>query len=202
MNKKWEIKYSIVNFSRKALILWTIFWGANPVIIALEKPVKDLVRITTLRENQVSGYGVVIGLPQTGDSRSQLAQDALKKILENKAIDIPERNQNMRNIAAVMVSARIPAYARQGDSIDVWVSSVGDARSLAGGYLLQTALAGADGVVYAVAQGAINGKAEGDNQQEIPDENYREANRQKKKGFFKAKTGQSEYLSCSQSRSY
>lgn len=124
-------------------------------IAALQLTVRDIARIAWHRENQVSGYGVVVGLNGSGDSRSELALETLKKNLYNRGIDLGEKALQARNIAAVMVTATIPTHARPGDPIDVWVSSIGDARALNGGILLQTALTGADGQVYAVAQGPI-----------------------------------------------
>lgn len=122
---------------------------------ALNLTVRDIARISWHRENQVSGYGVVIGLNGSGDSRSELALETLKKNLYNRGIDLGEKTLQAKNIAAVMVTAMIPTHARPGDPIDVWVSSIGDARALNGGMLLQTALTGADGQVYAVAQGPV-----------------------------------------------
>lgn len=122
---------------------------------ALNLTVRDITRISWHRENQVSGYGVVIGLNGSGDSRSELALETLKKNLYNRGIDLGEKTLQAKNIAAVMVTAMIPTHARPGDPVDVWVSSIGDARALNGGMLLQTALTAADGQVYAVAQGPI-----------------------------------------------
>lgn len=124
-------------------------------VSALSLTVRDIARISWHRENQVSGYGVVIGLNGSGDSRSELAVETLKKNLYNRGIDLGEKTLQAKNIAAVMVTAIIPTHARPGDPVDVWVSSIGDARALNGGMLLQTALTGADGQVYAVAQGPV-----------------------------------------------
>lgn len=124
-------------------------------LAALNLTVRDIARIAWHRENQVSGYGVVIGLNGSGDSRSALALETLKKNLYNRGIDLGDRTLQAKNIAAVMVTAVIPAHARPGDPVDVWVSSIGDARALDGGMLLQTALTGADGQIYAVAQGPV-----------------------------------------------
>ena len=121
----------------------------------LEMKIKELVRITEHRENQVSGYGLVMGLPGTGDTRTVLARESLSRMLEKRGIPLEEEKFRSRNIAAVYVMAKIPAFARPGDSIDIWVSSVGDARSLSGGFLPQTPLYGADGAIYAVAQGSL-----------------------------------------------
>ncbi len=141
------------------LFFFAILFGLFITDLAsLTLPLREVVRISTLRENQLVGYGLVVGLPQTGDSRSPLAIDALRKVLSYRGIDLPERGFEARNIAAVMVMARVPAFARPGDPIDIWVSSIGDARSLQGGFLLQTPLAAADGVIYAAAQAGMPGK--------------------------------------------
>jgi flagellar P-ring protein FlgI len=138
-----------------ALIL-TFFASFSAALNALNLTVRDITRISWHRENQVSGYGVVIGLNGSGDSRSQLAMETLKKNLYNRGIDVTEKTMQARNIAAVMVTAIIPVHARPGDPVDVWVSSIGDARALNGGYLMQTPLAAADGQIYAVGQGPIS----------------------------------------------
>ncbi|MCS6972257.1 MAG: flagellar basal body P-ring protein FlgI [Leptospiraceae bacterium] len=126
------------------------------VLSALTVSVRELARISFHRENQVSGYGVVVGLNGTGDSRADLAIETLRKNLYNRGIEPGEKALVAKNIAAVMVTAIIPPHARPGDPIDIWVSSIGDARALNGGQLLQTPLTGADGQVYAVAQGPIS----------------------------------------------
>lgn len=124
-------------------------------LAALNLTVRDIARVSYHRENQVSGYGVVIGLNGSGDTRSDLALETLKKNLYNRGIDMGEKTVQPKNIAAVMVTAMLPTHARPGDPIDVWVSSIGDARALNGGHLMQTALTGADGQVYVVAQGPV-----------------------------------------------
>lgn len=138
-------------------IAFAILIGSSAFsLAALNLTVRDIARISWHRENQVSGYGVVIGLNGSGDSRSQLAMETLRKNLYNRGIDLGDKTLQAKNIAAVMVTANIPVHARPGDPVDVWVSSIGDARALNGGMLLQTALTGADGQVYAVAQGPIS----------------------------------------------
>lgn len=152
-NKPWTRIMSHLAFTRIAGIALLAF-SFNP-LFSLNLTVRDIARVSWHRENQVSGYGVVIGLNGSGDSRSQLALETLKKNLYNRGIDLGEKTLQAKNIAAVMVTANIPVHARPGDPVDVWVSSIGDARALNGGMLLQTALTGADGAVYAVAQGPV-----------------------------------------------
>lgn len=119
--------------------------------------VKDVGYVQGVRDNQLYGYGLVIGLQRTGDSQifkvtSQLAVNIFQKL----GVLISQSDFKSRNIAAVMVTARIPAFVRPGDTLDVVISSIGDAQSLEGGVLLQTALQGADNEVYAVAQGPVS----------------------------------------------
>lgn len=122
---------------------------------ALEMPLKEIVRITAHRENQLTGFGIVVGLPGTGDSRAMIARESLQRLLEKRGIPLNEKTFRSRNIAAVYIMAKVPPFARPGDPIDVWVSSVADARSLAGGFLPQTPVYAADGTVYAAAQGSL-----------------------------------------------
>jgi flagellar P-ring protein precursor FlgI len=121
-------------------------------IEAITVSVKDVVKISTQRENYLLGYGLVVGLPQTGDTKSLLAKESLENILKYSGITTDVDKLVNKNTAAVMVMANMPPQTRSGDKIDVWISSIGDAKSLAGGYLLQTPLMGQDGTVYAVAQ--------------------------------------------------
>ncbi len=122
---------------------------------SLQLPIRQLAKISSLRQNQLIGYGLVVGLPQTGDSRTVLAQNALRRLLNYKGIKITEKDLKSKNIAAVMVMAKVPAFASAGGEIDIWVSSIGDAKSLKDGYLLQTPLMGGDGKIYAVAQASV-----------------------------------------------
>src|SRR5690554_4969955 len=122
---------------------------------SIELRVKDLARLEGVRENQLTGLGLVVGLRGTGDStRSEASMEMVLNFLARYGVPV-ERAANLRNVAVVAVSADLPPFARGGDRIDVHVSSIGDARSLSGGTLLQTPLTGADGKVYAVAQGPL-----------------------------------------------
>lgn len=118
---------------------------------------KDIANIEGVRENQLLGYGLVVGLNGTGDSRLDFTQKSISNMLEKMGIRVnPGDITRVKNVAAVMVTATLPAFARPGTTIDVAVSSMGDAKSLQGGTLLLTALKGADGNTYAVAQGQTN----------------------------------------------
>jgi flagellar P-ring protein precursor FlgI len=129
--------------------------------------VKDLTDIEGIRDNQLIGYGLVVGLNATGDSlnNSPFTRQSLQAMLERLGVNIRGAQLRTGNVAAVMVTANLPAFATQGTRVDVVVSALGDAKSLQGGTLLVTPLLGADGNVYAVAQGtvAVAGfQAEGD----------------------------------------
>lgn len=118
--------------------------------------VRDLARIEGLRANQLVGLGLVVGLQGTGDTRSGGAHlQMIANMLQNFGVGVDMSALRSRNAAAVVVTAMLPPLARPGDRIDVTVSSLADARSLAGGVLLQTPLQGADGEVYAVGQGPV-----------------------------------------------
>ena len=119
--------------------------------------VKDIARVQGVRDNQLVGLGLVVGLAGTGDGRGTLANvQMVANMLANFGVPVDARSLRTRNVAAVMLTANLPAYVRPGDRIDVTVSSLGDARSLEGGYLLQTPLEAANGQVYAVAQGPVS----------------------------------------------
>jgi len=129
--------------------------------------IKDIVDFEGVRENQLVGYGLVVGLNGTGDSlsNSPFTRQSLQSMLERLGVNTAGENVRTANVAAVMVTASLPPFATQGSRMDVSVAALGDSDSLQGGTLLVTPLLGADGEVYAIAQGpvAINGfKAEGD----------------------------------------
>jgi flagellar P-ring protein precursor FlgI len=129
--------------------------------------IKDLANIEGVRQNQLIGYGLVVGLNGTGDTLNNIpfTKQSLQAMLERLGVNIRGATIRTGNVAAVMVTANLPAFGTQGTRIDVTVSALGDSKSLQGGTLLVTPLLGADGNVYAVAQGslAISGfQAEGD----------------------------------------
>ena len=118
---------------------------------------KDITDVEGVRENQLIGYGLVVGLNGTGDSlrNSPFTRQSLEAMLERLGVNTRDQNLNTRNVAAVMVTANLPPFATNGSRMDVSVSSLGDASSLSGGILLVTPLLGADGQVYAVGQGPV-----------------------------------------------
>ena len=120
--------------------------------------VKDIADFEGVRTNMLVGYGLVVGLNGTGDSlrNSMFTQESLVAMLERLGVSTRGNALNTKNVAAVMVTATLPPFARQGSRIDVAVSALGDSKSLQGGTLLVTPLLGADGEAYAVAQGALS----------------------------------------------
>lgn len=119
--------------------------------------IKDIADFEGIRENQLVGYGLIVGLNGTGDNIKSVdfAKESLISMLDMVGVNARDGQIKAKNIAAVMVTANLPAFARQGSRIDVTVSALGDAKNLLGGTLIATPLKGADGEVYAVAQGTV-----------------------------------------------
>ena len=117
--------------------------------------IKDLIDVEGARDNQLNGYGLVVGLAGTGDSKIDSTLQSIANALKNYGINVPSDDIKSGNVAAVMVTADIGPFAKPGSRLDVTVSSIGDSKTLQGGVLLQVPLQGADKTVYAVAQGAI-----------------------------------------------
>jgi flagellar P-ring protein precursor FlgI len=137
------------------LLAAALLGGAAP---AQAERLKDLASIAGVRQNQLSGYGLVVGLDGTGDQTTQtpFTVQSIVSMLQSKGVTLPPGTQlQLKNVAAVMVTTALPAFAQPGQAIDVTVSSMGNAKSLRGGTLLMTPLQGADGQVYAMAQGNV-----------------------------------------------
>ena len=119
--------------------------------------IKDIVSFEGVRENKLVGYGLVVGLNGTGDSlrNAPFTKQSLESMLERLGVNTRDANIDTKNVAAVMVTSNLPAFAASGSQVDVTVSAMGDAKSLLGGTLLVTPLLGADGEAYAVAQGTV-----------------------------------------------
>ncbi len=144
----------IVRYFISSLVL---ILASAPVWVYAER-IKDMASIDGVRANQLVGYGLVVGLPGSGDQtmQTQFTIQSLRTTLAQLGVVIPETvNPQLNNVAAVLVHAELPAFAKAGQTIDVTVSSVGNANSLRGGSLLMTPLKGADGNVYALAQGNL-----------------------------------------------
>jgi flagellar P-ring protein precursor FlgI len=142
--------------SRSALALALALLTVLPSPTHAAVRVKELADVQGVRDNELFGYGLVVGLAGTGDSeRILFTQQSLAGMLGRLGIRIDPKEVRARNVAAVMVTARLPAFARAGSRLDVSAASLGNATSLAGGVLLITPLTAADGQVYAVAQGAV-----------------------------------------------
>ena len=128
-----------------------------PLAAATEARIKDLVTFDGVRGNDLVGYGLVVGLNGSGDGlrNAPFTEEAMVTLLERLGINVSGEQFRARNVAAVLVTAVLPPFARAGGKIDVTVSTIGDASSLAGGTLIMTPLNGADGQIYAVAQGSV-----------------------------------------------
>ena len=130
---------------------------APAAVQAATARIKDIVDIEGVRDNQLIGYGLVVGLNGSGDSlnNSPFTRQSLQAMLERLGVNTRGETMRTGNVAAVMITANLPAFATQGSRLDVNVSSIGDASSLQGGTLLVTPLLGADGETYAIAQGSV-----------------------------------------------
>ncbi len=141
----------------RPLALLTALLAALPAVAQVR--IKDIADIEGVRENQLIGYGLVVGLNNTGDKldNAVFTRESLIGMLERLGVNTRDQVAKLstKNVAAVMVTAELPAFARSGSRIDVAVSALGDATNLTGGTLLVTPLLAADGEVYAVAQGAV-----------------------------------------------
>lgn len=143
-------------FSRYALLALAVI---TPVLQAQAARIKDIATVEGVSGTQVVGYGLVSGLPNTGDTQqSRFTLQSVANMLKRFGITVPTQNNNIRtrNVAAVMVTAVVPPFVRKGTKVDVQVSSIGDARSLQGGVLIMTPLSTVDGAVIGMAQGGVS----------------------------------------------
>ncbi|GAA8341361.1 flagellar basal body P-ring protein FlgI [Helicobacter pylori] len=138
----------------KRVFLWLVFVLAFHKLLA--EKIGDIASVVGVRDNQLIGYGLVIGLNGTGDkSGSKFTMQSISNMLESVNVKISADDIKSKNVAAVMITASLPPFARQGDKIDIHISSIGDAKSIQGGTLVMTPLNAVDGNIYALAQGAI-----------------------------------------------
>jgi len=142
---------------RRTILVLLLLGSTLAATPARAARLKDIARLQGVRDNQLGGYGLVVGLKSTGDRRqATFTLQSLLSMLARNGIRVDGSEVRVRNVAAVMVTATLPPFARNGDKLDVQVSSIGDADSLQGGTLLLTPLKGPDGKVYAVAQGPLS----------------------------------------------
>jgi flagellar P-ring protein precursor FlgI len=150
-----------MNFRRSlitaALAIATLFVTTPVAYSQFNARVKDIASLQAGRENQLIGYGLVVGLQGSGDSMrsSPFTEQSMRAMLQNLGISMQGNQSGSKNVAAVMVTANLPPFASPGSRLDVNVSSLGDASSLRGGTLIMTSMSGADGQIYAVAQGSV-----------------------------------------------
>jgi flagellar P-ring protein precursor FlgI len=151
-----------IKFVKIILPIWILLAAVS--VFADSVRLRDLVMVAGVRDNQLVGYGLVAGLTGDGDKDQIYTKQSVANMLQRYGINIPAATISAKNVAVVMVTADIPAFAKPGMRLDVTVASLGDAKALTGGVLLQTPLFGADNKVYAVAQGAMTtgGFAAGD----------------------------------------
>jgi flagellar P-ring protein precursor FlgI len=140
------------------ILMFSIVGGIGPAMAqSYVSRIKDLVNFEGVRDNNLVGYGIVVGLNGTGDKLSSavFTRHSLTGMLERLGINTKNGGLDTKNVAAVMVTATLPPFARPGQRVDVTISALGDAKSLSGGTLVVTPILGADGEVYAVAQGPV-----------------------------------------------
>ncbi|MEP7057936.1 MAG: flagellar basal body P-ring protein FlgI, partial [Caldimonas sp.] len=138
-----------------ALLASAAVWWPAPAQAAR---IKEVAQVQGVRQNQLVGYGLVVGLDGTGDQTTSapFTTQSLNALLQQMGVTVPAgTNMQLKNVAAVMVTAQLPAFAQPGQAIDVNVSSLANAKSLRGGTLIATPLRGADGQIYALAQGNL-----------------------------------------------
>ncbi|MBN8537548.1 MAG: flagellar basal body P-ring protein FlgI [Deltaproteobacteria bacterium] len=138
---------------KRLFIIWGIFYIVYSFAQAAR--LKDIASIRGVRENQLVGYGIVIGLKGTGDGKNEFTSKSMVRMLDKLGVKLESQDLQSKNVAAVIVTATLPAFAKAGNPMDITVSSIGEASSLQGGTLLQTPLRAGNEQVYAVAQGTV-----------------------------------------------
>ena len=140
----------------KIKLLLIAFWLVFGISTLYGQKISQIAQVVGIRDNSLVGYGLVIGLNGTGDkSGSKFTMQSIANMLESVNVKLSANDIKSKNVAAVMVTASLPPFARQGDKLDILVSSIGDAKSISGGTLVMTPLTGVDGNIYALAQGNI-----------------------------------------------
>ena len=143
------------NLEKKMTIAFLIVFYFVATVNLFAQKIGDISSIIGVRDNQLIGYGLVVGLKGSGDSSSAFTNQTLANLLKNVNVKLDPKDIKSKNVAAVVVTASLPAFARQGDKLDITISSIGDAKSLEGGTLLLTPLKAVDGKIYALAQGHL-----------------------------------------------
>src|SRR5574344_786423 len=149
---------NILNFKKTAIFSTVVMLASLYAFdVNAASRIKDIADFEGVRDNQLIGYGLVVGLNGTGDNIKSInfTKESLVSMLDRIGINSRDGQLKAKNIAAVMVTASLPPFARQGSKIDVMVSALGDAKNLQGGTLVATPLVAANGEVYAVAQGQV-----------------------------------------------
>jgi len=148
MLQKTEFKFVLISGLLMFFAMYSGFVSADRI--------KDIAKIQGVRDNQLVGYGLVVGLNGTGDGNAPHTVQSLRGMLSRLGVNIPQSvSLQSKNVAAVAIHTSLPAFSKPGQTIDITISSIGNARSLRGGSLLISALKGIDGQVYAIAQGNI-----------------------------------------------
>lgn len=136
----------------KKLLLFLTFISLNATAARL----KDVASIRGVRENQLIGYGLVVGLKGTGDTQAEFTSKSFSRLIEKLGVQLDKKDLVSKNVAAVIITASLPPFAKAGNPLDITVSAVGDASSLVGGTLLQAPLRAGNDEIFAVAQGAVS----------------------------------------------
>jgi flagellar P-ring protein precursor FlgI len=140
----------------KKILILLLFIAVSAPLTAQATRIKDIAAFDGVRDNQLVGYGLLVGLNGSGDSdQTKFPVQSLVNMLERMGVTVSRNDVKVKNVAAVMVTATLPPFAKQGTKLDVLISSLGDAKTIAGGTLIMTPLKGADNQVYAVAQGSV-----------------------------------------------
>ncbi|WP_457595830.1 flagellar basal body P-ring protein FlgI [Hydrogenimonas sp.] len=140
----------------RTVLRWIVLLPLLLPVASHAVKIKEICNVIGVRDNQLIGYGLVVGLNKTGDgTTSKFTLQTIANMLQSMNVKLDPKDIKSKNVAAVMVTATLPPFARQGDRIDVVVSSMGDAKSIEGGTLLMTPLKGVDGRIYALAQGPV-----------------------------------------------
>lgn len=157
-DKRAKLREGRETLSAIGMLAWIVLALISVIPAARAERIKDLAQVGGVRSNPLVGYGLVVGLDGTGDRTSQapFTVQSLKNLLGELGVNVPPNvNPQLKNVAAVAIHAELPAFAKPGQPIDITVSSIGNATSLRGGSLLMAPLRGADGEVYAIAQGNL-----------------------------------------------